>query len=221
MPTNGHGLGYVALPAAGGYHLYVGLGPFVGTDPDALNYCAPELVGQAVAEQLPAPNHDLRVLDAGCGTGLCMQFLRPYASQLDGVVLSRGMLSKATMRGGYDELIHAELTAFLAGRHNGYDLVASADTLCYFGALEEVVAAAAACLRGGGLLAFTVEETQDQPDAPTFHLHPHGRYSHTEAYVRQVLEQAGLWVALVRKATLRMEADRPVAGLLVAARKAT
>ena len=39
-----------------------------------------------------------------------------------------------------------------------FDVIVSADTLVYFGALEEVVAAAAKALRPGGVLVFTVEE---------------------------------------------------------------
>ena len=36
-----------------------------------------------------------RVLDAGCGTGLCGPLLRPYAKRLVGVDLSSGMLERA------------------------------------------------------------------------------------------------------------------------------
>ena len=33
------------------------------------------------------------------------------------------------MRGGYDELIHAELGHYLAKQRSAYDVIASADTL--------------------------------------------------------------------------------------------
>jgi predicted TPR repeat methyltransferase len=65
---------------------------------------------------------------------------------------------------------------------------------------------------------FTLEETVDGADAPQFRLHPHGRYSHTERYARQVLEQAGLDVVEVRHEVLRTELNVPVAGLAIAAR---
>ena len=52
--------------------------------------------------------------------------------------------------GTYDELFEAELTAFLAGRPQGFDAIVSADTLCYFGPLERVVEAARAALRADG-----------------------------------------------------------------------
>jgi predicted TPR repeat methyltransferase len=50
-------------------------------------------------------------------------------------------------------------------------------------------------------------------------LHPHGRYSHAEAYVRGALDGAGFDVRELRHITLRQEAGNPVAGMLVGARK--
>ena len=40
-----------------------------------------------------------RVLEVGCGTGLIMQRLAPYAASVSGVDLSPGMLKKAQARG--------------------------------------------------------------------------------------------------------------------------
>ena len=199
-----------------------------------LGYRAPAMCGEMVAALLgpgTGAARTLDVLDAGCGTGLCGPLLRPYARRLEGVDLSAGMLAKAGQRGGYDQLHEAELTAWLSAHPAAYGLVVSADTLCYFGALDEVLPAAGAALRPDGHLVFTVEETvkdavkdavEDAADgaaAPGFLLHPHGRYSHTEAYVRAVLAQAGLEVRELRRVTLRQEASKPVSGLLVGARK--
>lgn len=188
-----------------------------------LGYCAPAMCGEMVEALLGAGGDAkpaLDVLDAGCGTGLCGPLLKPYARKLEGVDLSAGMLAKAAKRGGYDKLHEAELTAWLSSHPAAYDLVVSADTLCYFGALDTVLKAAGDSLRAGGTLVFTVEETVDAAAAPQFLLHPHGRYSHAEAYVRAMLAEAGLEVRELRRVTLRQEASRPVAGLLVGARKA-
>lgn len=184
-----------------------------------LQYRAPELLGDAVAEVLPPPAADLRVVDAGCGTGLCGPLLRPYARRLIGVDLSSGMLQKAAQRGVYDQLVTRELTEFLTEQPAAFDLIVSADTLCYFGALETVLAAATRALGPGGFLAFTVEKAG--PDAPTagFLLEHHGRYCHAEPYVRQCLDAAGLAVETIRDAVLRNEAGNPVPGLVVLARR--
>lgn len=178
-----------------------------------LEYRAPDLVAEATRRDLGAPDARLDVLDAGCGTGLCAAFLRPYARKLVGVDLSGGMLAKARTLGVYDELVDAELTAFLSQYGNAYDVIVSADTLCYFGDLGPVAAAVATALRPRGRVVFTVEHARPGPDG--FRLQPHGRYSHSEEYVRAVLGAAGLSVGSVERAVLRKERGEPVGGLVV------
>ena len=63
-----------------------------------------------------APTRD--VLDAGAGTGLCGESLRTYARKLVGIDLSARMLEKAKDRAVYDELVVAELTAYMR-EHRG------------------------------------------------------------------------------------------------------
>jgi predicted TPR repeat methyltransferase len=178
-----------------------------------LGYCAPQLVATALAKALPAPAGRLDVLDAGCGTGLCGPLLRPYASRLTGVDISGGMLAKARSVGAYDELVAAELTAFLRSSAGAYDVIACADTLCYFGDLTEVASAAASALRVRGIFVFTVERSDEVAEG--YRLHPHGRYSHGEMYVREALANVGLVVKSVENAVLRLERGAPVAGLVV------
>lgn len=183
-----------------------------------LLYRAPALVGDAVARTLGAPAAALDVLDAGAGTGLCGPLLRPYARRLTGVDLSKLMLDRAAARGGYDQLEAAELTAFMAGHPQAFDLVASADTLVYFGDLTAAATAAASTLRPGGHLIFTVEHADPEP-AGGFRINPHGRYSHGEDYVRRTLTAAGLSPVSIDRAHLRTENNAAVDGLLVVARR--
>jgi predicted TPR repeat methyltransferase len=185
-----------------------------------LGYKAPELVEAAMRRcGIPADKR-LVVLDAGCGTGLCGPLVAKYASRLEGVDLSGGMLEQARARGIYDDLVEEELTQFLAARRDAYDVVLSADTLCYFGPLEAVTRAAAAVLRSGGWLVFTVERADDA-DAPQGHrINPHGRYSHTRAYIEKTLAASGFERSEIVEEVLRQEAGSPVRGLVVSARKA-
>jgi predicted TPR repeat methyltransferase len=184
-----------------------------------LDYRAPALVAQAVSEIAGVPAARLDVLDAGCGTGLCGASLRPYARRLVGVDLSRGMLDRAAARGGYDELVQAELATFLAGCAGVWDLVVSADTLVYFGDLRGPMRSAAQALRPGGHLVFTVERAVDDGAPAGFRLAPHGRYSHSEAYLRGVINEAGLQLLRLARCHLRVESKQPVEGLLVVARR--
>jgi predicted TPR repeat methyltransferase len=137
-----------------------------------------------------------------------------------GVDLSPGMLEMARPRQVYDDLIAAELTAHLESVPASCDLIASADTLVYFGDLKRVLAAAAGALRPGGLVIFTVEKADpDRGEDRGFFLQYHGRFCHTEKYVRETLIAARLSVRELKPAVLRMEAGKPVAGLVVTARK--
>lgn len=181
-----------------------------------LGYRAPALAAEAVAKACGEPQGDLAICDAGCGTGLCGPLLEPFKASLTGVDLSERMLDKARARDCYDELVKAELTEFLLENRERFDLIVSADTLCYFGALPPLLQAAAGALRGGGWLVFSVE-AETGPVA--FRLNPHGRYSHRPDHVTEALAFAGLDVVEVRSDTLRKEAGDAVAGLLVTARK--
>ena len=90
-------------------------------------------------------------------------------------------------------------------------MIVSADTFCYFGPLEGVVAAAANALRPDGRLIFTVEElTGDGSDAG-YSIGLHGRYRHSREYIERVLAEVNLRVEVV-PADLRLEAGDPVAG---------
>lgn len=183
-----------------------------------LSYQAPQFVAAAVARHADPPARGLDVLDAGCGTGLCGPLLREFSRRLEGVDLSPRMLAKAEARGGYDELACAELVDFLGTRPGAYDVIVSADTLCYFGALEGFAAAAFAALRGAGLLVFTVEAHADESGAPDFRLQAHGRYSHLRSYVEAALSGSGFAALKLEPVVLRMEAQQPVNGWLVSAR---
>ncbi|MDB5976927.1 MAG: hypothetical protein JWR07_3687 [Nevskia sp.] len=179
---------------------------------ERLGYRAPHLVAQALATACPEPRPGWSGLDAGCGTGLCGPLITPWLARLTGVDLSAGMLERARALGVYDELAKAELTAYLAQHPGQYELVVSADTLVYFGALEAVLGAAWRALRPDGLMIFTVEQSAA---GVSYRINPHGRYSHGENYVRQAALGAGFEVAHISAETLRMESGVPVAGLLV------
>jgi predicted TPR repeat methyltransferase len=189
-----------------------------------LAYRAPDLVADALASACPEPGGNLVALDAGCGTGLCGPLIAPYVSRLTGVDLSGGMLAKARGRNAYDELVKAELTAYLLAHLAAFDLVISADTLVYFGSLQEVLAAAHGALRSGGLLIFTVEAMPDEPcqkaaNGEGYRINPHGRYSHGSGYLREALLSAGFAILGMEPAILRNEGGSPVTGFVVTARK--
>ncbi len=213
-----------------------------------LSYQAPALVAAEVARLVGVPAKALRVLDVGCGTGLCGPLLAPFAQALTGVDLSEGMLRKAVERRLYDQLIQGELVAYLASQPAAYDLVISADTLCYFGDLTPFAVAALGAVRDGGSLVFTVEahgaaaapeqamapaaqggathaqhtteggSAARDADLPDYVLRRHGRYSQSRGYVLATLRGAGWGDVEAQAVILRTECGKPVEGWLVAAR---
>lgn len=186
-----------------------------------LGYRAPHLVAESLGRHHGAAAEvvKLDVLDAGAGTGLCGPLLRDRAGRLVGVDLSSGMLEKARARRLYDELVVMELCEFMRGRPAAFDVVVSADTLVYFGALDEPLAAARTCLRPGGLLAFTVERWETSGADARFSLGPHGRYMHSATYVEAAVTAAGLESGEISPAVLRSELGADVHGFVVVARQ--
>ena len=186
---------------------------------ERLHYRAPELVARELERVVGAPRAALAIVDAGCGTGLCGPLLKPWAASLAGCDLSVGMLRRARPRGCYDVLHKAELGYYLATQPGAFDVVASADTLCYFGDLREVLAAAASSLRPGGWLVFTVEAL-DETDGEALRLQPTGRYAHSRRHLHESLQAAHFDELRIEPAVSRCEGGRDVAGWLVSAQAA-
>jgi predicted TPR repeat methyltransferase len=184
-----------------------------------LEYCVPEMVQQRMRDQYGEPSGELVILDGGCGTGMCAPGLRPFARRLVGVDLSEGMLDQARQRELYDDLVAAELTAFLQRTQDVYDTIVLADTLPYFGDLAALFAAVASCLPAGGCLLFSNEENPDTQPADGYQLLPTGRYSHSRRYVKERLLETGLQPISLVPAVIRKECEEPIYGLLVHARR--
>jgi predicted TPR repeat methyltransferase len=173
-----------------------------------LHYHTPELLRNAAGRFLDEGAAGLRVLDLGCGTGLCGPLFRDPAETLIGVDLSPGMLAKAQEKNVYDELIEGDLTDALRAESGTLDLVVSADVFVYVGALREVFAGCAAAIRPGGLFAFSVESCQGEE----FVLRPSGRYAHSTVYIRGLASEFGFSEALCEEAILRTGAHQPITG---------
>ncbi len=183
-----------------------------------LEYRAPQLIANKVQGLTDQPEKKLIILDAGCGTGLCGPLIGVYAKELVGVDLSGGMLEKARARNVYSELIKAELTGYIASQRDRFDFIISADTLVYFGALDAVFKASRQALskaNPGARLIFTVEAISDCSDGTDFCIHPNGRYSHAEGYLKRTLADSGFSRVDLEPVLLRSEGGSPVHGFLV------
>jgi len=122
---------------------------------------------------------------------------------------------KARQRDCYDALFKVELEHFLRHEPASFDALVSADTLCYFGPLDGVCAAAAGALRPGGSFVFTVEALDNEPEP--WRLQTSGRYAHARTHVETALRAAGFDDPACERTVLRQEAGLPVAGWVVSA----
>lgn len=184
-----------------------------------LGYQMPQVLSNLIKTELGNDATPLRVLDAGCGTGLAAPLLKPLATQLVGVDLSPKMLDKARERKLYDELVVGELCAFMASRPAAFDLIILADTLVYFGALEEAFRTAHGALAPHGIFSFAVEARPADVPGPDYRLEPHGRYSHRPDYVTRLLTASGFTLRKIDNVVIRRELNTDVAGIAVLARR--
>ncbi|ERE07005.1 methyltransferase [Pseudogulbenkiania ferrooxidans] len=181
-----------------------------------LRYQGPQWTA-ACLSRLGIAAHSLPALDLGCGTGLVGEAALPYASRLDGVDLSAGMLEQARAKGIYDSLDERELRGFLRTGGGTYQLIVCMDTLPYLGELEELFILLAARAMPGCLLLFCTESLDDG-EAGDFRLHHSGRYRHHARYLDRLLQEG--WEVLERtRMPVRDESGCPVWGDFVCARK--
>lgn len=177
----------------------------------ALGYRTPQQLRELFTVSVPDAT-GLQVLDLGCGTGLSGAVFRDCAAWLCGVDLSPRMIAKAEQRGIYDALHVGEVLARLQADTARWDLVLAADVFVYLGELDAIMRAAAAALRPGGWLVFSVE--QADASSARFTLHEAGRYAHHPQYLRELAGHAGFRLLAEEQAILRQNLGRDVSGLL-------
>ncbi|KAL4878466.1 S-adenosyl-L-methionine-dependent methyltransferase [Aspergillus karnatakaensis] len=135
------------------------------TDINSVGYASPRRAVEAIIDNLSTSlscNNKLRILDAGCGTGLVGDCLTRSSLagkfELDGVDLSEGMLSVARKKGVYRHLDIADLTKGIEKEDGGYDVVVCVGTLTKGHVGAEVLGEFARLTREGGLVVATVHE---------------------------------------------------------------
>jgi predicted TPR repeat methyltransferase len=173
-----------------------------------LNYQTPGQLAQAL-QQAGVHGPLDSVLDLGCGTGLCGPLLRPLTRHLTGVDLSPRMLEKARERGGYDELVCADIEAHLRPLQGAIDLVVAADVLIYLGRLQGVFDGVQRALRPGGHFAFSIEQHTGTGD---YALQATSRYAHGIGYIAKLAATHTMRVLSQQACVLRSNAGADVEG---------
>ncbi len=180
---------------------------------DELEYKTPELLFNLVRPHLKS---DLTVLDLGCGTGLGSPLYRPYAKLLIGVDVSPKMIKKAAEKNIYDDLIVFDILQDWVFPQP-FDLIYSSDVLVYIGNLDPIIRSASSWLVDGGIMAFSVEKSEDHSTG--YRLLPSGRYAHSSRYIDHCLNLYGLASVAQTDAVIRKQAGEQVKGILIVAKK--
>jgi len=184
-----------------------------------LGYRGPELLFKAVlsvrsAERKPALFK--RGIDLGCGTGLAASAFARSVDRFIGVDLSPRMIERSRATCLYAELGVADMLQGLRAREDASaDIIVAADAMVYVADLAPVLAEAARVLAPDGLFAFTTETHAAEGVVIGQGL----RYAHAAAYVRAVVESAGLKLSLLEDRSARNEDNAPVPGLVAVATK--
>ena len=191
---------------------------------EKLGYSVPGKLAALIAGAADMPPHFRLAVDLGCGTGLFGPEIRGRVDRLEGFDLSKGMLAKAAEKDVYDHLGQADLSlepllsgVFDADLQPGRaDLITAADVLMYLGDLHGVMAIVRMLAADDAVFAFSVEDAE-QPEG--FVLRHSLRFAHSEAYVREILADHGFAVQDLSRSAIRMDAGKPVHGILFITRK--
>jgi predicted TPR repeat methyltransferase len=101
-----------------------------------LFYRRPGALHQRGFEPGAALAHAIGSTLAGTLVGLCGPLLKPFAARLVGVDLSVGMLVEAAKRELYDELVEAELGAYLTAHPSSFNIIVVLRHLGLFGIIN-------------------------------------------------------------------------------------
>lgn len=164
-------------------------------------------------------NKSLEILDIGCGTGLCGQAFRPYASFIDGVDLSEKMLEKARELGIYRQLYANDIVSHLSSIENQYNLITSASVFLYFEELETVLSRGFSALKNHGSFIFTCDRHEDNNIDVQKNTRNNLMFTHSENYVRNCVSAAGFKLILLEKIEERLNWNNqdPVPALIALA----
>lgn len=181
-----------------------------------LEFFGPKHVREMLEELKLPQASQLDVLDIGCGTGVCGEYLRGYARHLEGVDLSPHMLALAQKKSYYDKLECADVIVYMQGCKRTYDLIVASGVLILFGGLMPVFQAAARLLKPGGVFVFTLYRSESEAVVVRYNLH----FAHSAAYVQETAEAADLQVALLEQEVHEYDLGEPQPGWIAALRKA-
>jgi len=184
---------------------------------DKLKYQVPKQLRAMLNDIAHQKNVPWKVLDLGCGTGLCAPFFIDMADKLYGVDLSPQMVDVATHKNVYYKLTVNDIIDYLKTSTDTFELIIAADVFVYFGALKIAFQAVHNKLAMQQYFAFSVEKLIDSNQ--DYLITETGRYRHQAKYIQSLSQEIGFELVVEKEDTIRYQEEQPIAGLLYLLKK--
>lgn len=176
-----------------------------------LKYNGPKLIKFSVESSIEKKLFN-NVIDLGCGTGLCGDFLNEISSNLHGIDISFNMLKKAKDKNKYNELINGDFIEYLKKTENKYDLFIACDVFIYTGDLDETFRLIKKASSKESYFVFTTELLKKG----NYKLDNSGRFKHSENYISSKCEENSMDIINKNNINLRIENGENINGQLYA-----
>ncbi len=185
-----------------------------------LEYQVPTLIADQLKDNLKVKLFKKRrILDLGCGTGLCTEALRTYFpnEEFYGVDISDKMIYMAGKKNIFTKLYVDDILNFMENTDVLYHAVVAGDVLTYIGDLKPLFRLLTKVIKFGGFFACSISKNTFNSD--NYFLSPSGRFVHTISYIQRLLKYCGFKTISVQEHVLRHEGAREVIGYIILAQK--
>ncbi len=185
-----------------------------------LNYSVPSAIANSLKSVIKTKLFKKqRFLDIGCGTGLCVESLKPHFPNEEyyGIDISEKMLSIASKKNIYNHLYTDDIFNFLQTNNTQYNAIISGDVLTYIGDLKPLITQLNPHITPNGYFCFSISKNVYNNNE--YHLTPSGRFVHSISYIMRQLKHCGFDVIKTEEIILRKEGHKDVLGYIVLAKK--
>jgi predicted TPR repeat methyltransferase len=167
-----------------------------------LKYKIPQLISNLIVNK-DTQNSLGSILDLGCGTGLVGSELKKYCSYIIGIDLSKSMLEIAQKKKIYDKLIYTDIADYLNQENLKHNYFIAADVFIYIGNLDNIFELIKSKNETKGKLIFSTEIN----NGDSYALEKHGRYSHSEKYIKALCNKYDYKISYFKRIPLRKEKE--------------
>ncbi len=163
----------------------------------ANGYRLAEHLVDLLAHYIKDRNKSYKVLDLGCGTGQCSDYLvdKIKITELIGIDLSQNMLEKAKYLSKKDsyifnKLVKVDYLDYIEKTKNKYDIIISGLALHFHKNLLHVFKGISSILLPSGIVAFSIEKSLSEKDASLNYSCEN--FCYKIEYIKKTIKDAGL-----------------------------